>query len=102
MAFFFHLFLSIIDTLKSSYFNDSNLATLTWQIEEHNKKIIDLSETHLNPNITFSHIILMFFENRDHKTKFGALGRFEAKHREVKVYSRATNSRRNTTLSLAK
>lgn len=98
---FYILFLNIIDSLTSSTFNEDSIILLQHQIKEHNTKFIELFGDTLKPKyhiLTHYPTIIRQSGPPKHFWSF----RFEAKHRELKMYCRSTNSRRNIPYTLAK
>lgn len=99
-AFFLNL-TQIIDALLSHSVCETNLIFLRNLIKNHNEQYINLFHDSLKPKhhlLTHYRTIIKQSGPARHYWCF----RFEAKHKELKLYAHATTSRRNITLALAK
>lgn len=85
----------------SKQFNSSLIALLKYKIREHNKMFIELFGDTLKPKY---HLLTHYptIITQSGPPIFYWCFRFEAKHREIKLYGHVTNSRKNITLTLLK
>lgn len=93
--------LQIIDILLSYTFTDNAISHLKLLITQHNSMYITLFNDTLKPK---HHILVHYptiIKNSGAPRHYWCF-RYEAKHKELKMYARVTTSRNNITLKLAK
>lgn len=98
---FYLTLVKIIDMLLSYKFTESKIEYLKQLIHQHNSMYIRLFNDTLKPKhhfLTHYPTIIRYAGPPRHYWCF----RFEGKHKELKAYARATSSRKNITLTLAK
>jgi len=98
---FFLTLIKIVDILLSFQFTESKILNLKQLICQHNSMYVRLFNDTLKPKHHFLihyPTIIQYSGPPRHYWCF----RFEGKHKELKMYARATSSRKNITLTLAK
>lgn len=98
---FFLILIKLIDILLSNTFNQSAILHLKNLIMQHNSLYISLFNDTLKPKHHFLVHYPTIIQYSGPPRHFWCF-RFEAKHREMKIYARTTSSRKNITLTLAK
>lgn len=97
----FLILLQIIDILLSYTFTDNAISHLRLLISQHNSMYVTLFNDTLKPK---HHILVHYptiIKNSGPPRHYWCF-RYEAKHKELKMYARVTTSRKNVTLTLAK
>lgn len=99
--YFFCKLLEIIDLVLSPEFTAETISRLKSSIEEHHKLYISLFEDTLNPKFHFLLHYPKIIEMSGPPKYFWCF-RYEAKHREAKMYAHIITSRKNIPLTLSK
>lgn len=98
---FIHKLINIIDSILLFEICELSIESFKTDIEEHNKRYLRLFKDNLKPKF---HMLTHFPEVMaacSPVRKFWSL-HYEAKHRIIKLYTHATTSRRNLSISIAK
>jgi len=97
----FLILLQIIDILLSYTFTDNAISHLKQLISQHNSIYVTLFNDSLKPKHHFSVHYPTIIKHSGPPRHYWCF-RYEAKHKELKMYARVTTSRKNITLTLAK
>lgn len=97
---FFIILLKIIDRVQSSHFNLNSLEELKILIENHNQAYIKLFKETLKPKFHFLLHYIHIIKQSGPLKYFWSL-RYEAKHREAKIYARSITSRKDIAYTLS-
>lgn len=97
----FLILLQIVDVLLSYTFNSNLISHLKQLISKHNYQYQMLFNDTLKPKHHFLTHYPTIIENSGPPRHYWSF-RFEAKHKEMKMYARSITSRKNITLTLAK
>lgn len=98
---FFLILLKIISLLLKKFLSKNDISLLRQLIADHNEKYVVLFSDTLKPK---HHLLIHYptiIENSGPPKHFWCF-RFEAKHKDIKVYAHVTSSRQNILLTLAK
>lgn len=91
----------MIPILLSYNFSDSKIIYLGQLISQHNSMYIRLFNDTLKPKHNFLIHYHTIIQNSGPPRHYWCF-RYEGKHKEIKMYARATSYRKNITLTLAK
>eukprot|EP00102_Acyrthosiphon_pisum_P013497 XP_008183097.1 PREDICTED: uncharacterized protein LOC103309442 [Acyrthosiphon pisum] len=97
----FLILLQIIDILLSYTFTDNAISHLKQLISQHNSMYVTLFNDSLKPKHHFLVHYPTIIKHSGPPRHYWCF-RYEAKHKELKMYARVTTSRKNITLTLAK